>query len=111
MRLRSLRLACALVLSFAFVAQSAPTDERPLLGFDRAGAAEEHALETRFDAALNRDDMRAWMKRLTARPHHLGSPYDNEYAEFLVGLYRTWGVVAQIEVFSVMFHTPKTLVL
>ncbi|PYS88799.1 MAG: folate hydrolase [Acidobacteria bacterium] len=111
MQLRLPRLAVALSLSFACVAQAAPADDRPLLGFDRAGATEERALEARFDAALNRDDMRAWMKRLTARPHHIGSPYDKENAEFLVGLYRSWGFDAQIEEFSVLFPTPKTRVL
>jgi N-acetylated-alpha-linked acidic dipeptidase len=111
MQFRLLRLAVALTLSFAFVAQAAPPDDQPLLGFERAGATEERALEARFDAALNRDDMRAWMKRLTARPHHIGSPYDKENAEFLVGLYRSWGFDAQIEEFSVLFPTPKTRVL
>jgi N-acetylated-alpha-linked acidic dipeptidase len=111
MRFRLLRLAVVSLLSFTCFAQAAPMDDRPLLGFDRAGATEEHALEARFDAALNRDDMRAWMKRLTARPHHLGSPYDKENAEFLVGLFRSWGFDAQIEEFSVLFPTPKTRVL
>ncbi|MFL6208780.1 MAG: transferrin receptor-like dimerization domain-containing protein [Pyrinomonadaceae bacterium] len=111
MRLGLFRIAVALFLSVTVMAQAAPPDEHPLLGFDRAGAARERALETRFDAALNREDLRAWMKRLSARPHHLGSPYGKDNAEFLAAQFRAWGFDTQIEEFSVLFPTPKTRVL
>jgi N-acetylated-alpha-linked acidic dipeptidase len=101
-------MSACLLLALTLVAQAAPPDERPLLGFDRDGAARERALETRFDAALNRDDLRAWMKRLSARPHHLGSPYGRENAEFIAAQFRAWGFDTQIEEFSVLFPTPKT---
>ena len=48
------------------------------------------------------------MKRLSARPHHVGSPYDHDNAEFLAGLYRSWGFDTKIEEFSVLFPTPKS---
>ncbi len=111
MRLRSLRLACALLLSCAFVAQSAPADAPVLLGFDRAGSERERALEARFDAALNKDDLRTWLKRLSARPHHLGSAYGKENAEFIAAQFRAWGYDTQIEEFGVLFPTPKKRVL
>ena len=96
---------------FAIIAQAAPPpDDRPLLGFDRASAAAERALEARFDAALHPEDLRAWMKRLSARPHHLGSPYGKENAEFIAAQFRAWGFDTQIEEFSVLFPTPKTRV-
>jgi N-acetylated-alpha-linked acidic dipeptidase len=44
----------------------------PLLGFDAPGAAAERALEAAFDASLDPVDQRAWMKRLSARSHHVG---------------------------------------
>src|SRR5256885_16329455 len=111
MQLRLVRLTAALFLSLTFVAQAAPPDDRPLLGFDRTGAARERALEARSDAALNRDDLRAWLKRLSARPHHLGSPYGKENAEFIAAQFRAWGFDTQIEEFSVLFPVPKTRVL
>jgi N-acetylated-alpha-linked acidic dipeptidase len=111
MHTRLPRLVVALFLSFAFVTHAAPApDERPLLGFDRASVTAERALETRFDAALNPADLRAWMKRLAARPHHLGSPYGKENAEFIAAQFRAWGFETQIEEFSVLFPTPKTRV-
>jgi N-acetylated-alpha-linked acidic dipeptidase len=111
MRLGLTRLAVALFLSVTVMAQTAPPDERPLLGFDRAGAARERTLEAKFDAALNREDLRAWMKRLSARPHHVGSPYGKDNAEFLAAQFRAWGFDTQIEEFGVLFPTPKTRVL
>ncbi|MBK7935276.1 MAG: M28 family metallopeptidase [Acidobacteria bacterium] len=48
------------------------------------------------------------MKRLSARPHYLGSPYNKENAEFMASLYRSWGYETQIEEFHVLFPTPKT---
>src|SRR5712691_11176108 len=120
MQLRLSRLAIVFVLLlsllFAIVAQAAPPpDDRPLLGFallgfDSASTAVERALEARFDATLNPNDLRAWMKRLSARPHHLGSPYGKENAEFIAAQFRTWGFDTQIEEFSVLFPTPKTRV-
>ena len=48
------------------------------------------------------------MKRLTARPHHLGSPYGGRTPEFIAALFRSWGYDTRIEEFDVLFPTPKT---
>ncbi|MGB8509317.1 MAG: PA domain-containing protein, partial [Pyrinomonadaceae bacterium] len=111
MQLRPAQALCVLVMTFAVAAaQMTPADNRPLSGFDREGAERERALEKRFDALLNRDNLRAWMKRLTARPHHLSSAYGKENAEFMAGLFRSWGFETEIERFDVLFPTPKTRV-
>src|SRR5207237_6189798 len=55
--------------------------------------------------------LRDGMKRLAARPHHLGSAYDKENADFIAGLFRSWGFDTQIETFDVLFATPKTRLL
>src|SRR5205085_1305555 len=68
-------------------------------------------LETQFDRGLKRENLREWMKRLTARPHHLGSPYDKENAEFIADRFREWGYQTQIEQFEVLFPTPKVRLL
>src|SRR5258708_28193527 len=89
-------------------ATAAPaTAATPLLGFSPAHAAEERALEARFDAALRREELAPWLKRLSARPHHLGSPYDKENADFIAGLYRSWGYDTRIEAFQLLYATPK----
>jgi len=52
-------------------------------------------------------NMRASMERLSARPHHVGSPYDKDNAEWMLARFKEWGWDAQIEVFTVLFPTPK----
>src|SRR5437588_1368599 len=112
MRLRFLRSLVALVLLCTLTpAHAAPPDDKTLTGFDRESAERERALEARFDSLLKKEDLRDWMKRLSARPHHVGSAYDKENAEFLLGLFRSWGYDAQIESFDVLFPTPKTRLL
>src|SRR6202035_5897006 len=101
------RLFLVLLLASALAAQAAPVTDLPLAGFSAAHASEERSLEARFVASLRRDDLRDWLKRLSARPHHLGSPYDKENAEFIAGLYRSWGYDTRIEEFRVLYATPK----
>src|SRR5438874_2423255 len=48
-----------------------------------------------------------YMKRLSARPHHVGSPYDKENAEWILAKFKEWGWDAQLESFTVLFPTPK----
>ena len=78
-----------------------------MLGFTATSAEQERALEAKFDAPLNRDNLRSWMQRLSARPHHIGSAYDKDNAEFLASLFKSWGYDTAIEEFQVLFSTPK----
>ncbi|MGH7496688.1 MAG: M28 family metallopeptidase [bacterium] len=73
--------------------------------------SEQTNLETQFDSYLQRDNLRAWMKRLSARPHHTGSAYGKANAEFIAEQFRSWGYEARLEEFHVLFPTPKTRVL
>jgi N-acetylated-alpha-linked acidic dipeptidase len=105
-----LALFIALAPAHPAFAVEAPATAR-LLGFDAAGTGAERALEAEFDAALDPAEQRAWMKRLTARPHHVGSPYDKENSEFLASLFRSFGFDTRIEEFLVLFPVPKTRLL
>ena len=68
-------------------------------------------LESAFDAALKADSIRSWMETLSAHPHHVGSPYDKQNAEFIAGRFASWGLDTKIEEFEVLFPTPVTRVL
>jgi len=46
-------------------------------------------------------------QRLSARPHHVGSPYDKDNAEWILAQFKSWGWDAHIESFDVLFPTPK----
>jgi N-acetylated-alpha-linked acidic dipeptidase len=51
--------------------------------------------------------LRASMQRLSARPHHVGSAYDRENAEWILSQFKEWGLEARIETYEVLFPTPK----
>jgi len=78
-----------------------------LTGFSDSAASEQLAREKRFDSSLDRNDLQTWMERLSAKPHHLGSAADKENAEFIAGLFRSWGYDTTIETFYPLFPTPK----
>jgi N-acetylated-alpha-linked acidic dipeptidase len=111
MHLGRTRALFILGLSLTLIVQAAPVDNRPLLGFSREGAARERELEARFDSLLKSENLREWMKRLSARPHHLGSAYGRENADFIAAQFRSWGYETEIEQFDVLFPTPKTRLL
>jgi len=103
---RALSSLSAVFALSALAAAPAPTPA-PILGFSPERVAEQRAREARFDATLDAKNLRAWMQRLSARPHHVGSPYGKENAEFMAGLFRSWGYDTQIEEFQVLLPTPK----
>lgn len=96
------------VLSSVLFAQN---QDRSLMGFSPENSGKQKVLEAKFDSFLKRENLRDWMRRLSARPHHVGSPYGKENAEFMLSLFKSWGFDAQIERFDVLFPTPKTRVL
>ncbi|MEW6733217.1 MAG: M28 family metallopeptidase [Acidobacteriota bacterium] len=104
---RLILLISVLSLSYLVAAQAASDDEKPLLGFNRESTAAQRALEARFDGLLQKENLRQWMHRLTVRPHHTGSAYDKENAEFIAAQFRSWGFQTEIEQFQVLFPTPK----
>ena len=63
--------------------------------------------EQKFRAIPNPQNLRDYMQRLSARPHHVGSPYDKENAEWIAAKLKSWGLDAKIENFDVLFPTPK----
>lgn len=78
------------------------------MGFSSETSQAQRAAEAKFDSYLNANNLRDWLKRLSARPHHLGSPYGKENAEFIAAQFKSWGYDTQIESFEVLFPTPKT---
>lgn len=105
---RFLRVLCVLTLVNSVFAQSSGMGNANLMGFSSAGSSSQRSLESRFDSYLNADNLRDWMKRLSARPHYLGSPYNRDNARFIADKFKSWGYKTEIEEFEVLFPTPKT---
>jgi len=78
-----------------------------LRGYSNDSAKTERDWETKFRAIPEPANMRAYMERLSARPHHVGSPYDKDNAEWLLSKLKEFGLDAKIESFDVLFPTPK----
>lgn len=70
-------------------------------------APEDKKWEEQFKSIPDPVNLRAYMERLTARPHHLGSAYDKDNAEWILAQFKAWGLDAEIEKFEVLFPSPK----
>ncbi len=78
-----------------------------IMGFPDEAARVERGWETKFMAIPQPENLREYMRRLSARPHHVGSPYDKDNAEWILAKFKEWGLDAHIETFDVLFPTPK----
>ncbi len=81
-------------------------EEGDLRGFTAASARIERTLEGKFRAIPDPAKMRESMRRLSARPHHVGSPYDKDNAEWIRAQFASYGWDATIEEYQVLFPTP-----
>jgi len=112
----TLRSLASYLLLFTFtnfaVAQPATetnggSGNKALLGYTSQSSVTERELEKKFQDAIVADNIRENMRRLSARPHHVGSPYDKDNAEWILSRFKEWGFDARIETFDVLFPTPK----
>ncbi len=106
------RIASAVVLCLLVFLTPARSAEQPasatLTGFTAESTRSEREWEEKFKQIPSPDNMRESMRRLSARPHHVGSPYDKDNAEWILARFKEYGWEAQIETFDVLFPTPKT---
>src|SRR5205085_3221647 len=102
---RNLILVLTLLSSLA--ASATLDNDQPLTGYSMESTRVERDWEGKFRGIPSPDNQRDYMKRLTARPHHVGSPYDKDNAEWLLAKMKEWGLDAHIENFDVLFPTPK----
>ena len=100
-------VACSLLLASSAYAIDAGT-AMPLRGYTPEHSASEVQWEQKFRAMPEPDHIRENMRRLSARPHHVGSPYDKDNAEWLLAQLKSFGLDAQIEQFEALFPTPKS---
>lgn len=84
----------------------AQTNARTLRGYSEANAKKQIDWEEKMRAIPLPDNLRDYMKRLSAEPHHVGSAYGKQNAVWMRDLYRSWGLKAELEEFEVLFPTP-----
>ncbi len=93
-------------LSF-LIPLAAAEEPKTLPGYSDDTARIERDWEAKFRAIPSPENLREYDRRLSARPHHVGSPYDKDNAEWILSKFREWGLDAHIETFDVLFPTPK----
>src|SRR5580700_1890241 len=84
------------------------TPASTLAGYTTQDAAQQRDWERKFQAGVSPDHIRENMRRLSARPHNVGSPYDKDNAEWILARFKEWGFDARIETFNVLYPTPKS---
>ncbi|NKF23117.1 transferrin receptor-like dimerization domain-containing protein [Solimonas marina] len=89
-------------------ASAADASSATMPGYGAADATAQHQLEQAFDAGLNAEDLRGWMKQMAAEPNQVGSAHDKANAEFMLQQFKNWGWDAHIETFQVLYPTPKS---
>lgn len=82
-----------------------------IMGFSDAEAKRQIDMETQYDALLKADNLDNWMKYMSARPHHVGSPYDKKVVDFMAAKFKEWGFDVKVEKFDILFPTPKVRLL
>jgi len=99
--------ACCLLFSVCAYAIG-PSQDTPLRGFTAEHSADETQWEQKFRAIPDTGRLQENMRRLSARPHHVGSPYDKENAEWLLAQLKSYGLDAKIEQFEALVPTPRS---
>lgn len=85
--------------------------QKSILGYSKESAEAQLKAEEKFDSYLSTKNIDDWIKRLSARPHHVGSPYGKANAEYMRDLFKSWGYDAELETYYVLFPTPKSRLL
>jgi N-acetylated-alpha-linked acidic dipeptidase len=80
---------------------------KPLMGFSDGSSKQQTAAEQKFDSYLDAKNVDQYLKDMSARPHHVGSPGGKAVADYILNHFKSWGYDAEIETFYVLFPTPK----
>ncbi len=113
MNMRILRICIGLsvLIPLLFASAATPEQDTTIQGFSAAHSRSQREWETKFRSIISAENIREFDKRLSARPHHVGSPYDKDNAEWILANFKQWGYDAHIETFDVLFPTPKERIL
>jgi N-acetylated-alpha-linked acidic dipeptidase len=115
MRLRGVRAALPtstlrlfiLVALFTLAPLAAGSQQPPgIRGFTSGQVPAEREREQRLQTLPSPDNLREYMRTITADPHHAGSPGSRKVAEFILGKFKSWGLNASIEPFEALMPYP-----
>jgi N-acetylated-alpha-linked acidic dipeptidase len=73
----------------------------------RVNGQEKRDWEEAYRSLPSAARLKEYVKRLSAEPHHVGSPAGREYAEWMRDQFRAWGLESTIEEYDILFPTPR----
>jgi N-acetylated-alpha-linked acidic dipeptidase len=100
-------LGSALAGTLSLSALAAGDNPSAMQGFSSADAAQQTALEQKFDALLSAQDQSDWNKDESSEANNVGAPHDKANAENMLKMFQSWGWDAHLETFYVLYPTPK----
>jgi len=89
------------------LAGSVFADTGTILGFDAAGSTGQRDIESFLDGAIDAAEMNEWLRQMSAKPHHVGSPGSKENAEFIAKLLESWGYEVDIAEYEILLPVPR----
>ena len=102
----------AIVVAAVLLSPPAARSQAPAIrGFTTVNAAAERDRERRFQAVPAPDNLREYMRAITAEPHHAGSPGSRKVAEYMLDRFKRWGLNATIEQSEALMPFPTERVL
>ncbi len=94
------------LLASLIIAISAISQEK-LIGFSEETSITQLRTEVTFDGKVQASNLDSWMKKMSAKPHYVGTKFGEENAKWMVEQFKSWGFDAQIETYHVLFPYPK----
>src|SRR3989441_7978992 len=76
----------SLLCAFLAPLTASVADDQPLYGYSAESSRAERQWEEKLRAIPSPENLRAYMQRLSARPHHVGSPRSEEHTSELQSL-------------------------
>jgi N-acetylated-alpha-linked acidic dipeptidase len=85
--------------------------QEPIRGFPQNQWAAERELEQKALAIPQSSRMKSYLERIAKEPHHAGSPASAAVAEYVLGLFKEFGLDAHLENFEALmpYPTARTL--
>ena len=99
-----MKFAACLLLCAALAIPATP--QASIRGFQNNQLAGEQKFETDARAATDAAHLREYVDFMAAEPHHAGSPRSKAVAEYVLGLFKQWGLNADIEDLEALMPYP-----
>src|SRR5256885_8688976 len=102
----------ALIACVAGIPITAGSQQLPgIRGFTSAHAVDERQREKALQALPSPENLREYMKAISAEPHHAGSAGSRKVAEYVLAKFKSWGLNASLEQFEALMPYPTERVL